>query len=188
MVIIPTRSQCLVLMDQEKMPEHIKNHSFMVAQIAVYLGGLLNQNSVRLNIELLEAGALLHDIAKERTLATGERHEKVGGRMVEEWGYTLLSPIVKEHVILDATLLGGPITESLLVNYADKRVKHDQIVSLGERFSDLIDRYAKTEAHRVWLQEKYALYVLLESKIFEHLIINPEDLGRRLAKKAVLNG
>lgn len=178
MLVIPTRSQCRALMDQAKMPAHIKNHSFVVAQIAVYLGGLLNQNSVRLNLELLEAGALLHDIAKDRTLSTGERHENVGARMLEEWGYTLLSPIVKEHVVLDGTVLSGPITESLLVNYADKRVKHDQIVSLGERFSDLIGRYAKTEEHQDWLREKFALYVLLESKIFKHLTIKPDDLGR----------
>jgi uncharacterized protein len=174
---IPTRSQCLALMNQAKMPTHIQKHSFAVAQIAVYLGGLLNQNSVRLNLKLLEAGALLHDVAKDRTLSTGERHEYVGARMLEEWGYTLLSPIVKEHVALDGTVLRGPISESLLVNYADKRVKHDQIVSLDERFSDLIGRYAKTDEHRAWLQDKFDLYLLLESKIFEHLSISPEDLG-----------
>jgi uncharacterized protein len=184
---IPTRSQCLVLMKQEKMPEHIQNHSFVVAQIALYLGGLLNQNSLRLNLLLLEAGALLHDIAKERTLSTGERHEKVGAGMLEDWGYPLISPIVREHVVLDRTVLLGPITESLLVNYADKRVKHDQVVSLGERFSDLIGRYAKTEEHRAWLQEKFDLYVLLESKIFAHLAINPDSLGH-LAIQAGVSG
>ena len=186
-MIIPTRSQCLMLMERAKMPEHIQKHSFVVAQIALYLGGLLNQNSVRLNLLLLEAGALLHDIAKDRTLSTAERHEKVGARMLEDWGYPLLSPIVKEHVVLDRTVLRGPITESLLVNYADKRVKHDQIVSLGDRFSDLIRRYAKTEEHRAWLREKLDLYELLETKIFEHLTINPDDL-RELAIRAVVSG
>jgi len=186
-MFIPTRSQCLVLMNQAKMPGHIQKHSFVVARIAVYLGGLLNQNSVCLNLELLEAGALLHDIAKERTLTTGERHEKVGASMLEDWGYTLLSPIVREHVILDRTVLHGPITESLVVNYADKRVKHDQIVSLRDRFFDLIGRYAKTDEHRAWLLGKFDLYVLLESKIFEHLTINPEDLGY-LTTKALAAG
>jgi uncharacterized protein len=167
-------------MAKVKMPEHIQKHSSVVAQIAVYLGRLLNQNGVRLNLELLEAGALLHDIAKAPTLATGERHEDVGARMLEEWGYTPLAPVVKEHVILDPVSLCRPITESLLVNYADKRVKHDQVVSLRDRFSDLIGRYARTIDHRTWLQEKFALYLLLESKIFEHLTITPDDLGQLL--------
>jgi uncharacterized protein len=177
-MIIPTRSQCLDLIEQVRMPEHIKKHSLVVARIAVYLGGLLNHNSLRLNLELLEAGALLHDIAKARSLSTGERHEDVGARMLEDWGYALLSFIVREHVMLDVSVLHGPITESLLVNYSDKRVKHDHVVSLNDRFSDLISRYARTKEHRAWLQEKFSLYMLLESKIFEHLTITPDDLSR----------
>ncbi len=179
-MIIPTPRQCLVLMEQVNMPDHIRKHSFLVARISVYLGRLLNQNSLRLDLDLLEAGALLHDIAKARALSTGERHEDLGARMLEEWGYARLSPIVREHVVLDASVVNGPITESVLVNYADKRVKHDQIVSLEERFSDLIGRYATTKEHRSWLQEKYRLFLLLESKIFEHLSITPDDLRRTL--------
>lgn len=186
-MIIPTRSQCLVLMEEALMPEHIQKHSVVVAQIAVYLGRLLNQNSVRVNLELLEAGALLHDIAKARSLSTGERHEDLGARMLESWGYTLISPIVKEHVILNVAVLQGPITESMVVNYADKRVKHDQVVSLRERFSDLINRYARTNEHRTWLQEKFDLYLQLESMMFEHLTINPDDLDQ-VAGKTVVRG
>ena len=74
---------------------------------------------------------------------------------------------------MDAIRLYGPITESLIVNYADKRVKHDQIVTIQERFEDLIDRYAKTEQHRVRLREKLGEYLVLERRIFEHLAISP---------------
>ena len=175
---IPSRGQCLDLIEQVRMPEHIKKHSFVVARIALYLGSLLNQNSHRLNLGLLEAGALLHDIAKAPTLITGERHEDVGARMLEDWGYPLISNIVKEHVVLDVSVLNGPITESLLVNYSDKRVKHDQVVSLEDRFSDLTSRYAKTKEHRGWLSLKANLYIRLESKIFEHLAIAPSDLSQ----------
>jgi uncharacterized protein len=177
-MMIPTRSQCLALMEQTQMPEHIQKHSITVAHVAVFLGGLLNQNGVRLNLGLLEAGALLHDIAKARTLSTGQRHEDLGAGMLESWGYAMLSPLVREHVILESSALLGPITESLVVNYADKRVKHDQIVPLKDRFYDLIGRYAKTSEHRTWLRTKFELYLLLESKIFEHLTISPKDLGR----------
>lgn len=178
MTTIPSRSQCLALMAQIQMPEHIQKHSLTVARVAVWLGRLLNQNSVRLNLRLLEAGALLHDVAKAESLATRERHEDLGARMLESWGYPMLSPIVRDHVILEASALAGPITESLVVNYADKRVKHDEIVSLEDRFSDLIGRYAKTGEHRSWLQAKFELYVMLEARIFEHLTVTPEDLAR----------
>lgn len=176
MTTIPTRSQCLELMAQIQMPEHIRKHSLMVAQVAVLLGRFLNQNSIRLDLKLLEAGALLHDVAKAESLATSQRHEDLGARMLDRWGYPLLSPIVREHVILEAQALTGPITESLVVNYADKRVKHDQIVPLEDRFSDLISRYAKTGEHRKWLQAKFELYLQLEARLFEHLSITPKDL------------
>jgi len=175
---VPSRSQCLALMTRIEMPEHIRQHSLVVAQVALFLAHLLNRNSHRLDLRLLEAGALLHDIAKAESLATRERHEDLGATMLENWGYPMLSPIVREHVVLEASALAGPITESLVVNYADKRVKHDQIVSLEERFSDLIGRYAKTGEHRQWLQSKFELYRRLETKLFEHLTIVPEDLAR----------
>jgi uncharacterized protein len=175
---IPTRSQCLTLMTQIQMPEHIQRHSLAVARVAVALARLLNQNGVSLDLKLLEAGALLHDIAKAQTLSTKGRHEDVGARMLEARGLSVLSSIVREHVVLEASALTGPITESLVVNYADKRVRHDQVVSLADRFADLVGRYAKTGAHRSWLQEKFELYVLLEAKLFEHLTIAPKDLAR----------
>lgn len=174
-MIIPVRTECLILMEQVDMPPHIRRHSLLVAEIALYLGRLLNKNSVRLNLLLLEAGALLHDIGKMLSIATGEGHETVGAKMVSERGYLPLAPIVQEHVSMDTMRLQGPITESLVVNYADKRVKHDEIVTLQERFEDLAHRYAKTEEHRMRLREKLDEYVMLERKIFDHLAISPVE-------------
>lgn len=173
---IPTCGQCLNLMERTRMPPHIQRHSMLVARIALCLGRLLNRNSLRLNLELIEAGALLHDIAKARSLLTGERHHVLGAGMVKEWGYSALAPIVREHVSLESEWLERPITESLVVNYADKRVKHDQIVSLKDRFDDLIERYARTAEHQIHLQQKLELFIQVERKIFDHLSITPDEL------------
>jgi len=173
---IPTRSQCLNLMEQIGMPVHIQRHSLLVAKVAFCLGSLLNETALALNLELIEAGALLHDIAKERSIRTGERHDDLGARMVLELGYHRLAPIIKDHVHLDRSQLEAPITESLLVNYSDKRVKHDRVVSLHDRFQDLIVRYAKTRDHRSRLLEKLDLFLEVEIRIFEKLTIGPADL------------
>lgn len=173
---IPTRSECFRLMRKMQMPPHIQRHSLLVAEIALYLAELLKQNGARLNSALVEAGALLHDIAKSRSLSTGVRHESMGAQLLHEWGYLALAAIVQDHVNLDLIRLNGPITESLLVNYADKRVKHDQVVSLEERFYDLIDRYAKTSRQEQRLLQKLQLYTILERKIFGRLTMEPYDL------------
>lgn len=174
-MIIPTRNECLALMERVDMPPHIRRHSLLVTEIALYLGRLLNKNSVRLDLHILEAGALLHDIGKMHSIATGERHEEVGAMMLRQWGYLPVAPIVQEHVSLDFQRLNGPITESLVVNYSDKRVRHDEIVTVQDRFEDLVNRYAKTEKQEVFLQEKLGEYLVLERKIFEHLTITPVE-------------
>lgn len=187
---IPTRSECLNLMHQTKMPLHIQRHSLMVAEIALFLSELLAQTGVRLNIPLVEAGGLLHDIAKVESLSGGGRHERLGARLLHDRGYPHLASIVQDHVTLDLIRLNGPITESLLVNYADKRVKHDQIVTLTERFDDLIQRYAKTPESEARLQERYQQYSVLERRIFDRLEIEPDtnELMQLSAKIAGNNG
>lgn len=172
-MVIPSRTECLLLMQRLCMPRHIQKHCLMVGEIALYLGQLLNADSVKLNLKLVEAAALLHDIAKDRSIKNGGNHDELGARMLIELGYPLLAPIVKEHAWLDESSLTGPITESLVVNYADKRVKHHQVVSIEERFEDLIDRYAKTPENRVRIREKLDLYRILEQMIFGRLTISP---------------
>ncbi|MHC1726609.1 MAG: HD domain-containing protein [Syntrophobacteraceae bacterium] len=161
------------LLDQFEMPLHIRKHSFLVAEVALFLGGQLKQNSTKLDLELIEAAALLHDVGKQPSFRTREDHALLGARMLEGIVDPAIAEIVKEHIFLDSSLVDGPITESLIVNYSDKRVKHDQIVSVEERYHDLIARYAKSAAHRQLLLEKLDLYLKLEQRIFSHLTIAP---------------
>jgi hypothetical protein len=88
--------------------------------------------------------------------------------------HPVIAQIVREHIFLDSSQVDGPINESLLVNYSDKRVKHDQVVTVEERYHDLIARYAKSPSHREFLLDKLGLYRELEKGIFSHLTITPE--------------
>jgi hypothetical protein len=83
---------------------------------------------------------------------------------------------VEAHVFLEEAFLGGPLTESVLVNYSDKRVRHDEIVTLEERFEDLMDRYAKTPEHIVRMKKLLEVSRRLEEKIFDGLSIGPNGL------------
>jgi hypothetical protein len=63
-----------------------------------------------------------------------------------------------------------------VVNYADKRVRHDRIVSLSERFVDLKERYGKSQRSFERLNDLEKGTFELEEKIFSILEINPADL------------
>lgn len=173
-----SRAQCLKLLNEFEMPHHIQVHSFLVAEVALLIGRKLNQNSSELNLELIEAAALLHDVGKQPSFKTREDHAVLGARMLEGLVAPAIAEIVRDHIFLESSLIDGPITESLLVNYSDKRVKHDQVVSVEERYHDLIARYAKSPAHRKLLLEKLELYLALEKRIFSHLSIAP--LGKEI--------
>ena len=147
----------------------------MVAEVSLLLGERLNQNSSRLDLRIVEAAALLHDVGKMRSLETGEDHAHLGARMLDGMVHPAITRIVREHIFLDSSQVDGLINESLLVNYSDKRVKHDQVVSVEERYHDLIVRYAKSPSHREFLLGKLGLYRELEKGIFSHLTIAPED-------------
>ncbi len=172
---IPSRPECVELLQQFDMPHHVRRHSFLVAEVALFLGRRLNQNSSRLDLRLVEAAALLHDVGKMPSLKTGEDHAVLGARMLNGTVNPAVARIVKEHIFLEASQTSGPVTESLLVNYSDKRVKHDQVVSVEDRYQDLIARYAKGPSQMQFLLEKLDLYFALEETIFSHLTISPQD-------------
>jgi uncharacterized protein len=172
-MIIPSRTQCMELLGQFDMPQHIRRHSLLVAEVALLLAARLNQNSSGLDLRLIEAAALLHDVGKVSSLKTGENHAVLGAQMIQGIVAPAVARIVEEHISLDSSQVAGPVTESLIVNYSDKRVRHDQVVLLEERYYDLIERYAKGPSHVQFLRHKLDLCFALERTIFSHLTIEP---------------
>ncbi len=174
--------QCLELLRTARVPPHIVAHSAEVARCAVALARRLNANSHRLDEALVWAGGLLHDVAKELSLKTGENHARLGAALLEQWGFPAVAPIVRDHIELDPSMLQEPFSESLVVNYADKRVKHDEIVTLDERFADLVTRYGTTAERKALLERRWRLYQTLERKLFFHTSISPERLAEEARK------
>lgn len=174
--------ECLELLRAARVPPHIAAHSAEVARCAVALARHLNGNSHRLNEALVWSGGLLHDIAKEISLKTGENHARLGAALLEQWGWHAVAPIVRDHIELDPSMMQEPFSESLVVNYADKRVRHDEIVTLDERFADLVARYGKTPEKRALLERRWALYHVLERKLFAHTSIHPDRLADEARK------
>ena len=140
---IPDKKECLELMDKYHMPPHIRQHSLVVCKIALSIARALNEAGESLNIAEIEAASLLHDITKAESFGTGADHAKTAAQLLKGLGYGRIAEIVREHV--------GPqnsakaTTEEEVVCYADKRVLHDRVVSIEERFDCLKERYGKDE-------------------------------------------
>ena len=179
-MLIPARHKCQQLLDQMRMPLHIQAHSRLVCEVALLLSDSLQGAGISLNRELVGASALLHDITKSRSFETGENHAETGGQYLSELGFHEVGEIVRQHVVLDTYLVDCPPTEAEVVNYADKRVLHDQVVPLNERMNYILRRYARTPERRQLLIQFWEKAEQLEKRIFAYLSFAPDGLGEQL--------
>ena len=164
--MIPNRNTCLKMMDSYQMLPHIKNHSIRVADVALLISRELNKNGSNFNLDIIEAAALLHDITKTRSLETGENHSISGGNLLRELGHQRIAEIVEQHVLPDK--IEGAVSEEEVVCYADKRVLHDKVVSLEERFDYLVERYGKNDKSITFINETRRKLLIIEKRIIEN--------------------
>ncbi|MCJ7748977.1 MAG: HD domain-containing protein [Desulfobacterales bacterium] len=174
--MIPTRDECLRLMSQYGMMSHIIDHSIEVTKVALYFAMELNKRGQSIDLDLVEAASLLHDLTKSESLKTKEDHAQTGSQRLKGMGYVRVGEVVAEHVHLARKNDPSLVTEEEIVNYADKRVEHDRIVSLEERFCDLMDRYGKSQKASEQIEQLKKATFEIENKIFSILGIDPSDL------------
>lgn len=179
--MVPSVHTCRSIMAEIGMPEHIQRHSIMVEQAAVLIAQAHIRAGADLSLDIIRAGALLHDIAKAECFQSGENHAARGSAMCLEQGFDEIAGIVEEHVRLRDFHTNGGVRAKEIVYYADKRVNHDKIVSLDERLEKLILRYgAGREDLQQRLEDNFHQCRAVERKLFQGLGFNAEDLSRLL--------
>ena len=174
--MIPTKEECLRLMGQYGMLENIIHHSLEVAKVALFLSGELNKKGQKIDLGLVEAASLLHDLTKTECLKTKGDHAQTGSQLLKGMGYERVGEVVARHIWLGEEGDPSSVSEEEIVNYADKRVMHDRIVSLEERFGDLKERYGRHQRAMDYLEQLQKEIYGIENKIFFILQINPDDL------------
>jgi putative nucleotidyltransferase with HDIG domain len=173
---IPDEAACRRLMNHYAMLPNIVEHSYRVCQVARFLATALSGPENGLNPALIVASSLLHDITKTRSLKTKEDHAGTGGKLLESLGYPKVAEVVRGHVKLASGDALDPLREVHIINYADKRVKHHTVVSLEERFTDLMARYGSTRERIRRLEQMRETGLDLERKIFHRIDASPADL------------
>ena len=175
---IPTLEQCYHLMSEMKMMDQIVVHSMQVCRVATYLTDYLVGQHTRLNAGMIRSAALLHDITKTRSFNTGEDHALTGSQFLADRGYLEVGDLVRQHVVMDAYRTGKTLREVEIINYADKRVLHDKIVSLDKRLEYILERYAQKPGDRERIDLLWQKTKRLEDRIFNDLPFAPENLNR----------
>jgi len=159
---------------------HIVAHSEQVGRVALALVDHMNGSTATPDRNMVLAAALLHDITKTRSFETGEDHAQTGARFLTERGYPDVGKIVGQHVRLDTYFKEGAPDEAEIINYADKRVLHDRVVSLESRMAYIVERYGgepDLNAKLKWLSNQSRM---LEDRLFSHIDFVPADLTQHI--------
>ncbi|MCG6911252.1 MAG: HD domain-containing protein [Deltaproteobacteria bacterium] len=189
--MVPSAQTCYQLIEEMGMLDHIVSHSEQVCRVALCLTDRLDGRFSALDRHLVIASALLHDITKTRSFETGENHALTGEQLLKERGYPEVGRVVGRHVHIPAGDLLQVPDEAQIVNYADKRVLHDEVVSLERRMHYIVERYGRTAEHRQRIMSLWEQSRMLEKRLFTHIDFAPEVLRAHLGpwqRPAPLNG
>ncbi|QTA79949.1 NTP transferase domain-containing protein, HD domain-containing [Desulfonema limicola] len=132
---IPSPEECDMILEKiHPVSDSLFRHCRRVAQAAMSIGQAIDLD-INLNIKLIRAGAMLHDIAKGK-----KDHAQAGAVMLKEMGFHQVGEIVALHTDLSVTE-NSEISEAEVVYLADKFVKGEQIIPLSKRFDLAAERF-----------------------------------------------
>lgn len=138
---IPSREECFGYWEEFNLPGHIREHSRMVAVVAEKICRLA-RDDIPVPAEAVIACALLHDLGKFYCIEHGGCHNQLGASLVMDLtGNPAIAQGVMHHIYWPGEIDLDKFFLPLVIIYSDKRVKHDRIVPLENRFEDLFSRY-----------------------------------------------
>ncbi|MEM2673340.1 MAG: TIGR00295 family protein, partial [Candidatus Bathyarchaeia archaeon] len=135
--------QAINFLRESGCPENVIKHCEAVADLAVEIAKKCLEKGVNVNLELVEMGALLHDIGRAKTHSV--HHAVIGAQIAKTLGLPEpIITIIKRHVgggitAQEAKKLGWPrdvytpqTLEEKIVAYADKLIEGSKRVPIEE--------------------------------------------------------
>jgi len=157
---LPSREQATAILRSNNCPDKVICHCLNVADFAVEVAAKLRKRGYNVDLELVEAGAVLHDLGRAKTHGTD--HSVVGAQMAQELGLPQsVVDIIKRHVgagitAEEAQRMGWPqdvyvpkTLEEKIVCYADKRVDNGKVVPIENEIEKLQRKGLTDGAERV---------------------------------------
>jgi len=143
-VAVPNAEEARRILAARRLPAGVVTHSEGVARVASEAARMLGVAGIPVDVGLVEAAALLHDIDKLETRGGRGVHGVAGAAMLEVMGFAELAPPVASHpvsALLDDARFprGWP---SVAVSVADKHVA-EEFLTVDERLNDMARRYPR---------------------------------------------
>ncbi|MEZ7934688.1 MAG: HD domain-containing protein, partial [Sulfurospirillum sp.] len=124
----PTEKECLALMYENGVDEHIIVHCQAVEKMVQIILFELSCTKIVLDKNALLAAALLHDISRKE-----KNHADVGALKLKTLGYEAIGDMIATHMDIDVDV-NAPLNEKELLFLADKLVSEDDVCGFEKRF------------------------------------------------------
>ena len=137
----PEPSACISILEERGLKENVLKHVKAVHRFAVVIGSRLIEQGHRINMDLLEAGALLHDIG--RTKSHKLDHAVVGCKIAAELGFPDdLINIIRNHIGAgiykkEAAEIGLPYEDYIPETIEQKIVAAADNLALGHKLQTI---------------------------------------------------
>ncbi|WP_024955574.1 DVU_1551 family NTP transferase [Sulfurospirillum arcachonense] len=125
---VPNEKECLAILEQNEVDEHIIKHTQAVGKIVLRLLDKISKCNLNFDKNELLAAALLHDISRKE-----KNHAFVGAQKLRLMGYKKVGDIIETHMDIDVDM-NQPLNENELLFLADKLVSEDEVCGFEERF------------------------------------------------------
>ena len=172
--------QKIVLLANEPNPnpnEIVMQHTFQVRKIANFLAKKISEKNLRVDLNLVDRAALMHDFVKLHGIVKDRRHTLESEKIMSEKGFSEFGEVLKHHGLDEVLNFDeNTLLESKIVWYADKRVNHDKIVSLEERYEYLKERYGTMSKEKM----KEIISTEQAAKELEKEILELADVSEKL--------
>ena len=156
----PSLIECRVLLTKKfPVARSLLEHCQKVAQVASRLAEELNRSGGQLNLDLVVAAGLLHDLAKGQP-----NHAQTGEKILKELGFSAVAKIVGTHTDIFPREKDQLIEEEVLY-LADKMVRGNQLVPLQESYQIPKERFASDPQRGVVAAKRWADAFLIKEKV-----------------------
>ena len=147
---IPAQEECGVMLEHYlAVPEAVQDHSRAVARVAARLGEALNSAGANLDLDLIEAAGLLHDVFKGH-----KDHAGRGAAWLEGNGFPEVAAIVAEHTDI-LWEEGDQVDERALVYLTDKILGGERVLTLAHRREAALKKYGQIKAARRNIEARF---------------------------------
>jgi len=151
---LPSQDKAIKLLEKSGCSPNVIQHCKTVAKLAVEMARVLQKRGFTVDTELVEIGALLHDIGRSKTHSVD--HAIAGAKIAESVGMPdAVTRIIERHVGAgipqgEAMELGWPkksylpeTLEERIVAYADKLVEGNERVPINKTIAQFSRKLGK---------------------------------------------